>query len=147
MSNESDQLEELIKEIAYKHGVAVDRDDPLLILQTLHQRLIDDMSKAQEKSLAKFHSEIEQISKTWSEDTKNKADKLINEVLNASKSTVKDCFEDAAQSVISTLKTEINGSFKRINTASKEAKTTATMSIVASSMAILASALAIFLQL
>ena len=31
----ADQVEELIKEIAAKHGIAVSRDDPILVLQTI----------------------------------------------------------------------------------------------------------------
>ena len=42
----SDQLEELIKEIASKHGIAVSRDDPILVLQTINNRLLQDSSKA-----------------------------------------------------------------------------------------------------
>ncbi len=32
----TDPIEELIKEIAAKHGIAVSRDDPILILQTIN---------------------------------------------------------------------------------------------------------------
>ena len=38
----ADQVEELIKEIAAKHGIAVSRDDPILILQTINARLMQD---------------------------------------------------------------------------------------------------------
>ena len=33
----ADQMEELIKEIAAKHGITVPRDDPILFLQTINQ--------------------------------------------------------------------------------------------------------------
>lgn len=42
----SDQIEELIKEIAAKHGIAVSRDDPILVLQTINNRLMQNSSKA-----------------------------------------------------------------------------------------------------
>jgi hypothetical protein len=43
-----DNVDELIKEIAVKHGIAVSRDDPILILQTINNRLMQDSEKAQD---------------------------------------------------------------------------------------------------
>ena len=43
MSAENDAL---IKEIAVKHGIAVGRDDPILILHTLNNQLLQDNRKA-----------------------------------------------------------------------------------------------------
>jgi len=43
-----DQVEKLIKEIAAKHGIAVSRDDAILILQTINNRLLQDGAKAQQ---------------------------------------------------------------------------------------------------
>jgi hypothetical protein len=44
----TDPVEELIREIAAKHGIAVSRDDPILILQTINTRLLQDSAKAQQ---------------------------------------------------------------------------------------------------
>ena len=41
-------VEELIQEIALKHGITVSRDDPILILQTINKRLMEDSAKAQQ---------------------------------------------------------------------------------------------------
>ena len=46
-----DNVDELIKEIAVKHGIAVSRDDPILILQTINNRLMQDSEKAQQAML------------------------------------------------------------------------------------------------
>ena len=46
-----DRIEELIKEIAVKHGIAVSRDDPILVLHTINNRLLQDSSKAQQIQL------------------------------------------------------------------------------------------------
>jgi hypothetical protein len=47
----ADPIEELIKEIAAKHGIAVSRDDPILILQTINTRLLQESAKAQQAML------------------------------------------------------------------------------------------------
>lgn len=55
----ADQVEELIKEIAAKHGIAVSRDDPILVLQTINNRLMQDSSKAQQAQLDQYKEELE----------------------------------------------------------------------------------------
>lgn len=55
----SDQIEELIREIAAKHGIAVGRDDPVLILHTINARLMADSAAKQEEILAAFKEELE----------------------------------------------------------------------------------------
>ena len=51
---QDDQIEALIREIAQKHGIVVGRDDPILILQTINNRLMQDSAKAQQAQLEKL---------------------------------------------------------------------------------------------
>jgi flagellar biogenesis protein FliO len=81
----ADKIEELIKEIAVKHGIAVGRDDPIMILQTINERLILDGQTAQQQLLSHFKAELEEIAHRWSEDAKGKAERVLNASLNASK--------------------------------------------------------------
>ena len=70
----ADQVEELIKEIAAKHGIAVSRDDPILILQTINNRLLQDGAEAQQAQLDQFKQEMEALSMRWENDAKGKAE-------------------------------------------------------------------------
>jgi hypothetical protein len=45
----SDQVEELIKEIAVKHNISLSRDDPILVLQTINNRLLQIAPKLNKK--------------------------------------------------------------------------------------------------
>ena len=63
--NEDVELEELIKEIAVKHGIALGRDDPVLILQTLNNRLLQANQKAQQALLDQYKAELEELSLRW----------------------------------------------------------------------------------
>ena len=49
-----DQTEELLREIAAKHGIAVARDDPILVLQTINSRLMQESARAQQVQLDRF---------------------------------------------------------------------------------------------
>ena len=70
----SDRIEALVKEIAAKHGIAVGRDDPIMILQTINERLIQDSAAAQQDALDRFKEELESIAHRWGEDARAKAE-------------------------------------------------------------------------
>lgn len=61
----NDKIEAIIKEIAAKHGIAVGRDDPILILQTINEKLMRDSAVAQQAILNTFKEELEDIAHRW----------------------------------------------------------------------------------
>ncbi len=84
----SERLDKAIQEIAIKHGVVLSKDDPILILQTMNDRLIEESRQAQAAMLAQFREEMEAISSQWRDDAKEKAEKVLNAALAVSKETV-----------------------------------------------------------
>ena len=90
-----DKIEELIREIAAKHGIAVGRDDPILILQTINMKLMQDSASAQQEILDAFKSELESIAHRWGDDAKGKAERTLNAalaVITAASSTCSGSF-------------------------------------------------------
>jgi Transcriptional activator TraM len=81
----SDKMNEVIQDVAVKHGVALGKDDPILILQTMNERLLEENRKAQKEMLAQFKEEMENISSQWKVDAKEKSEKVLNSALNSSK--------------------------------------------------------------
>ena len=81
-------VEELIQEIALKHGITVSRDDPILIFQTINKRLMEDSAKAQQEMLDHYKEELEVLAKRWGDDAKTKAEKVLNAALAASRETM-----------------------------------------------------------
>ncbi|HBP6867978.1 TPA: conjugal transfer protein TraM [Legionella pneumophila] len=81
----SGKFDEAIQEIAIKHGVVLSKDDPILMLQTMNERLIEESRQAQAVMLAQFREEIESISSQWKDDSKDKAEKILNAALIAHK--------------------------------------------------------------
>ena len=132
-------IDETIKEIAVKHGVSVGRDDPLLILQTMHERLIEQQKRAQQELLAQFKSEIEQISSQWKDDAKEKAENILNSALGASKSSLDEILNNAAKEHTNLIKTEISKSINEIKNLNYETKTISKISFILSSTILIAS--------
>ncbi|HHT9914908.1 TPA: conjugal transfer protein TraM [Legionella pneumophila] len=81
----TDKFDAAIQEIAANHGVVLSKDDPILMLQTMNDRLIKESRQAQAAMLAEFKEEMEAISSQWKVDAKDKAEKVLNAGLASSK--------------------------------------------------------------
>ncbi|OEZ97403.1 conjugal transfer protein TraM [Duganella phyllosphaerae] len=82
--NADDKIEQLIREIASKHGIAVARDDPILVLQTINHRLLQDSVAAQQAMLDQYKQELEGIGNRWGMDAREKAERVLNAALESS---------------------------------------------------------------
>jgi hypothetical protein len=136
--NEDSELEELIKEIAVKHGIALGRDDPILILQTLNNRLLQASQKAQQALLDQYKAELEDLSLRWSTDTKEKAERILNASLNASKVTMEQLMRASTKEMVTTIKAEVDALLNHISGPIKDTNRIGLMNIVASCITLLA---------
>jgi Transcriptional activator TraM len=70
------KIEAIIRTVAVKHGIAVGRNDPILILHTLNELLINDFARKQEELIHQFHVGLEKTADSWSKcmDAKNSHD-------------------------------------------------------------------------
>ena len=143
--NQETEVEELIKEIATKHGIAVGRDDPILILQTINNRLMQDSQKAQQEMLDLFKSEFESLSLKWSVDAKDKAERILNASLNASKESMEQLMQAGATEIVATIKSEVDTSLSRISRPIRNAKRIGLMNILASCLTIMAAAVLVWI--
>ena len=135
----SDQIEELIREIAAKHGIAVGRDDPVLILHTINARLMAD-SAAKE--------ELEGIAHRWGEDAKAKAERMLNAALAASKDAMAKVMKDSAAQAAEAIRREIDdGLGRQLAAKVADARRVAMMNMIAGGMVLFAAALVVWASL
>ncbi len=84
-----DRTDDLLKEIASKHGVALDREDPILMVQTLHARLLAESRSAQHAMLEDYRKTLEGLLERWSAETTAKAERIVTASLTATTETMK----------------------------------------------------------
>jgi hypothetical protein len=84
-----DRTDDLLKEIASKHGVALDRQDPILMVQTMHDRFLADSRSAQQAMLEDYRTTLEGMLDRWSAETTAKAERIVTASLTASTETMK----------------------------------------------------------
>ena len=136
----ADQVEELIKEIAAKHGIAVSRDDPILVLQTINNRLMQDSSKAQQAQLDQYKEELEALALRWGTDAKDKAERILNAALTASKGAMDKAMQENAKSTAATVRAEVDAALGRVAGQVKDARRIGLLNVLASCITLAAAA-------
>ena len=137
----SDSIEALIQEITLAHGVALDRKDPLLMLQTMSTRLMNDNTKAQEAMLHQYKEELEGIALRWGREAEEKSERILNAVLEASKETMATLLQNSAKSTVLAIKKEVDDKLSQTHDALRHAEKIATINICASGITLLAACL------
>lgn len=140
----ADKIEDIIKEIAVKHGIAVGRDDPILILQTINERLMQDSAAAQQEILDRFKEELESIANRWGDDAKNKAERTLNAALTASREAMMKGMQEGAKAAAETVRRELEAATAQFAAPIRESKRVALMNMVAAGMAVFAAGLALW---
>lgn len=134
----SDQIDDLIRELASKHGIAVARDDPILVLQTINNRLLQDSATAQNAMLEKFKEELEAVSLRWQSDSKEKAERVLTAALATSKTAMQQLLHDGAMTTALLTKAEMEKIFEQVLDRAREARHTALINLAASCLTITA---------
>ena len=140
----ADKIEETIKDIAVKHGIALGRDDPILILQTINERLMQDSATAQRDILDRFKEEMEAIAYRWGEDARTKAERTLNAALTASRSPMMASMQDGAKTAADTVRRESAAAMAQFAAPIRESKRVAIMNLVAAGMTVFAAGLALW---
>ena len=97
MDTDTLTLDELIREVAAKHGVALGRGDPLMILPTINRRLAEQSAAAQQAALAAFQAELEQAMTRLGVANKDMAERAIGAAVDAARSILLTQAKELAQ--------------------------------------------------
>ena len=133
-----DPTDELLKEIAAKHGVALDRQDPILMVQTLHDRLLAESRSAQQAMLEDYRTTLEGLLDRWGTETKAKAERIVTASLTASTETMKAQMATASTDVASTIRNEVTGVLEQTERRIRAAQTIGYLNLLAALVMLLA---------
>lgn len=128
----ADKIEEIIKEIAARHGIAVGRDDPILMLHTINAELLRESTDAQQEILDHFKSELEEISQRWGDDARNKAERTLNAALTASRDAMLEAMQTGGEKAAAIIQREIQA----LEMPLRVAKQVAILNIIAGAMVV-----------
>jgi hypothetical protein len=74
--------ESIIQAIAVKHGIALGVSDPILMLHTMNNLLLEDMASQQADLIAQFKSSLEEAAHVWNIALDNKMSKQLVKMEN-----------------------------------------------------------------
>lgn len=130
--------EDIIKEVAIKHGIAVGKDDPIMVVHTLNEIMLQEGQKAQQEALEAFKAELEDLATRWSADAKEKAERVLNAALAASKDAMAAGAKEAASTASEQLKGVIAEYQRTVNQTVSGIQKASMLNLVASALVLLA---------
>jgi hypothetical protein len=142
-----DTLDPLIREIAARHGVALGRDDPILILQTINARLLEDGAKAQRAMLQTHKEELEAIAQRWDADARDKAERVLTVSLAASKDAMARMMQEGAAATTAAVRAEVDRALGSISKAADQARDLGRINLIASAITLVAASIALLATL
>ncbi|WP_051050758.1 hypothetical protein [Metapseudomonas furukawaii] len=141
----ADLQDELIRELAAKHGVVLGRDDPILMLTTIQEHMLRKLNEGQSEALAEFQRTMELSMTTWSEDAREKAQRIVNGALEASKRVMAQNAEAAAAEFGKVLERKVGEMEVRLNAAREERSSTLVVVSIASGLALVVAVVGLFI--
>ncbi len=147
MSTIDEKIDEAIQEIASVHGIAVSKDDPIMILHTMNERLIKDSKAAQQELLDKFRSELEVTVSELSMAAKNHSDRVLNSTIQTSKTEISRVMEEQSNIIIERWKADLHAEFNETCKTMTTSRQTAILNIIASFITLIAAGVVLTIYL
>ena len=126
-----DPTDDLLKEIASKHGVALDREDPILMVQTMHARLLAESTSAQQALLEDYRKTLEALLDRWSPGTTAKAERIVTASLTATTETMKAQMATHTTDLARTIRKEVTDLLETTETRMRRATTVGYVNLLA----------------
>ncbi len=145
--NDSVKIDKVIQDIASKNGIVLSKDDPIMVLHTMNERLIKDGDIAQQKLLDDFRSEVEVIINQWMVNAKNNSDRILNASILASKAEITTVMEKQSDILIEKWQSELNVGFDELIKTIQSSRQSAILNIIASFITLISVGIAIFVFL
>ncbi|MDP1773630.1 MAG: hypothetical protein Q8L15_15265 [Methylobacter sp.] len=85
--------EAIIRAVAVKHGIALGRNDPILVLHTINGLLMDEFASKQEALINQFKVNLEETADVWSKNMEIKANEILRGLENSHRHLISELIE------------------------------------------------------
>lgn len=102
------QQETLLKEVMLRHGIALGKDDPIMIMHTINLLLMNDTAAAQQKLVERFKVDMEELAHVWDQNARNKAERILNAALAASRDAMTSDMKETAQHISTDIRSAVD---------------------------------------
>lgn len=143
----ADRMDDLIAEVVARHDIAIGRDDPILILHTINERLLQESAAAQHALLDAYKNELEASASWWRNDAADRADRIMHAALAASRETMSSSLAEAATTTAASVRTEVEAALARVAVRLQDARRIAILNLVAACITLVAAGIVVWSSL
>jgi hypothetical protein len=143
----ADAMDDIIAEVVAKHGVAIGRDDPILVLHTMNERLLKESAAAQHALLDAYRSELEASASRWRNDAANRAERIVQAALAASKEAMAATLAEGATTSAACVRTEVDAALARLAVRLQDARRIAMLNLAAACITLVAAGIVVWRSL
>lgn len=90
-------VDALLREVATRHGLALGRDDPILVLHTLHGVLLRDMASEQHRLLDEFRRDVAAATQSTVQASGERVGRVLRDVLDANREALARVLSEAVE--------------------------------------------------
>ncbi|HQX14328.1 MAG TPA: conjugal transfer protein TraM [Nitrosomonas sp.] len=139
----SNKLDALIERIASEHGIVLSQDDPILMMHTLNEVLLEQNKEAHAELLSNYQAILEENFNRWCEYSTKKSNVMISASVSNAQLTRDQFLESCIQLIDEKVKSGIGHEIYELKRISRQV---AIINLLVSAL-ILVSAVTIFLIL
>ncbi|MCP5252544.1 MAG: conjugal transfer protein TraM [Burkholderiales bacterium] len=140
----NDKLDALIKRIASEHGIVLTKDDPVLMMHTLNEVLLEQNEKAQAELLNKYEAILQENFSQWQTFASKKANVLINAQQSHFSKNNDQLTDNGMQQVSEIIRITINHEIRELTRISRQA---AIMNLLAAILVLVSVVIVVFMLL
>ena len=140
----NDRLDALIKRIASEHGIVLTKDDPVLIMHTLNEVLLEQNEKAHAELLNKYEAILQENFSQWQTFASKKANVLINAQQSHFSKNNDQLTDNGMQQVSEIIRITINHEIRELTRISRQA---AIMNLLAAILVLVSVVIVVFMLL
>lgn len=133
-TTERDHCSKIIEKVAAKHGIALTEDDPILMIHTLNEILLEENNKAHQALLNNFRSTLEENISQWSQATENKANALLQASTRNTHLLTEQIINACFESIEQTIESSFNEKIKELSTLAQNTRQAAIINLLATGL-------------
>ena len=140
----ADKLDALIERVASEHGIVLSQDDPVLMMHTLNEVLLEQNEKAHAELLSNYRAILEENFNRWCEFSTKKSNAIISASMNNAQLTRDQFLENCIQLIDERIKSGVNQETYDLVRISRQ---TAIMNLLAAVLVLVSVVIVVFMLL
>ncbi|MCC8996710.1 MAG: conjugal transfer protein TraM [Nitrosomonas sp.] len=134
----SNKLDALIERIASEHGIVLTQDDPILMMHTLNEVLLEQNEKAHAELLSNYQATLEENFNRWCEYSTKKSNAMISASVSNAQLTRDQLLESCIQLIDERIK---SGEGQEIYELTRISRQVAIMNLFAATLVLISTVL------